>query len=376
MPLIFSLPNLHPAVVHFPVALIPVAALLDLAVLSARSRRWLDRAAATVWALAAIGAGGAYWAGRQAADSLTGVPPQVQPHIVEHSDWAWWTLWAVVLLALARLAVTASDAGADRLRKVPLRWLIWLGSLGCVALVLYTADLGGGLVYRHQVAVGTVDEAEPLETNGDEGSEDLAATGAATSTSTSSEPSGSSVSPHDRWVQEEDGTRVWRPSPEDGAALGSVLTAAEGSSLEAVAAGSGLTLRVDGRAVLVLPGEYGDVQVEADLDLSGLDGLAGVIHHVADASHFGAFALASTGEAVLLDVEEGERKKLATASVEPAEGAVTLAVSAVGRHLKGFVDGEQVTHGHTGEDPAGGAGLLLEGRGEIRVLEVRVIPLG
>lgn len=374
MPLIFSLPNLHPAVVHFPVALVPVAALLDLAALSLRSKAWLDRAAATVWALAALGTGGAYWAGRQAADSLT-VLPRVQPHIAEHSDWAWWTLWAVVLLALARLVLAAWDAAAERLRRLPLRWLVWVGSLGCVALVFYTADLGGGLVYQHQVAVGTVQESAPED-------ESLEGHEADTEdrTSAHTERSSSTGSPRDRWIEQEDGTRVWRPRPGDAAALGSVLGAAEGSSLDAVTAaagtsGDGLTLRVEGRGVLVLPGEYGDVQVEADLDLSGFEGVAGVVHRVADASNLGAFTVASSGPAVLLDVEAGEQEELATASVESSGSPMTLAVSAVGSHLKGFVDGEQVVHGHTGEDPAGGAGLLLDGRGEIRLLEMRVIPL-
>lgn len=375
MPLIFSLPNLHPAVVHFPAALVPVAALLDLAALSLRSKTWLDRAAATVWVLAALGTGGAYWAGRQAADSLT-VPPRIQPHIVEHSDWAWWTLWAVVLLALARLVLAAWDADSERLRRLPLRWLVWMGSLGGVALVFYTADLGGGLVYQHEVAVGTVQERAP-----EDESLESPETDTEDRASVETGPSSFASSPRDRWVEEEDGTRVWRPKSGDKAALGPVLGAAEGSSLDAVTAatgtsGDGLTLRVDGRAVLVLPGEYADVQVEADLDLSGFEGVAGVVHRVADASNFGAFSVASSGDAVLLDVEDGDPEELATASVEGSGAPRTLAVSAVGSHLKGFVDGEQVTHGHTGEDPAGGAGLLLDGRGEIRVLEMRVIPLG
>lgn len=372
MLLVFSLPNLHPAVVHFPAALVPVAALLDLAALSLRSKAWLDRAAATVWALAALGTGAAYWAGRHAADSLTGVPPRVQPHIAEHSDWAWWTLWAVVLLALVRLVLAAWEAGGERLHKIPLRWLVWVGGLGCVALVFTTADLGGALVYRHQVAVGMVQQ---------DGHREIHAVDAEDRASADTEPSASAGSPRDRWVVEEDGTRVWRPSPEDGAALGSVLIAAEGSSLDAVtaapaASGDGLTLRVDGRALLVLPGEYGDVQVEAELDLSGFEGAVGVTHHVTDAFHLGALTVASSGEVALLDLDNGETADLATASVEPPRSPVTLAVSAVGSHLKGFVDGEQVTHGHTGEDPAGGAGLLLDGRGEIRVVEMRVIPLG
>ena len=54
-----ALPNLHPAVVHFPIALVAVALLFD-AVLFAR-RRWvsLDASGAFLSVLAASGAGAA-----------------------------------------------------------------------------------------------------------------------------------------------------------------------------------------------------------------------------------------------------------------------------------------------------------------------------
>lgn len=328
----------------------------------------------TIWALAALGTGGAYWAGRHAADSLTGVAPRVQPHIAEHSDWAWWTLWVVVLLAVARLALTLWETNREgKARRAPLRWLVWLGSVGCVALVFYTADLGGGLVYQHQVAVGSIQE--PGARDGRLGE------GATTRTTGGSSHDGS---PRDRWIETEDGIRVWRPSAQDTAALGTLLVPAEGSSLEAVTTeagpttkgtNDGLRFRIQGRAVLVLPGEYADVQVEVDLDMSGFEGVVGVVHRVANSSSFGAFTVSPSGEAVLADVEAGERQVLDSSSMEPLPVPATLAVSAVGTHLKGLVDGEQVTHGHTGEDAAGGAGLLLDGRGSVRILEMRLIPL-
>ncbi|MCB1057904.1 MAG: hypothetical protein KDD11_20575 [Acidobacteria bacterium] len=152
-----SLPNLHPAVVHFPIALAPVALLFDLMALAQRSRRseWI-RAANAVWVLAALGALVAFWAGGEAEDSLTtGLSAAAHARIENHSEWASATLWAFGSIAVLRLILS--------------RWfekstwkLVIVAALGLVGvgLVAYTADLGGDLVYRHGIAVERPTESE------------------------------------------------------------------------------------------------------------------------------------------------------------------------------------------------------------------------
>ena len=83
-----ALPNLHPAVVHFPIACLPLAIGFDLAGLVAVKQRWLTPAATTLYLLGAAGAWLAVWAGKQAADSVVGVPPSAQLPMSTHSDWA------------------------------------------------------------------------------------------------------------------------------------------------------------------------------------------------------------------------------------------------------------------------------------------------
>ena len=177
------------------------------------------------------------------------------------------------------------------------------------------------------------------------------------------------------------GTLLWSPLPDDGEALGTVFGAVPGSSLDAVTAaqpvadGEGLRLAVNDRSLLVLPGTFGDVQVEAVLDLSAFDGSVGLIHHVQSAETAGLFSVSTTGTAALIVLEGGRKRTLDEQDVELPSTLVTLAVSSSGRHLKGSIEDKIVTHGHVAPGEAGGCGLLLDGNGAIGVISIRLTPL-
>lgn len=374
-----SLPNLHPALVHFPIALLPVAVGFDLAALFGR-RRWLDKAAAVLYAVTALTAWATLWAGEEAADSLVGVPPQVQSHIGTHSDWGHWSLYALAALALLRLLVTWRDRGGERLSLLPARWLLAVAGLAAIGLVFRTADLGGGLVYEHAVAVGKAE----AEAGAGTGHRELQAADRRTDESAAGEvAAGEDEAPAaSRLVEAPDGTLTWTPLPGDAAALGEVLRPAEGSAgtvsvADGVAAGEGLALAVDGRSLLVLPGSFGSVQVDAEIDLGDFEGTVGVAHHVRGAGDAGLFTVETGGgSALLLQLAGGRRNELDEATAELPGEPFTLSVSAAGRHLKGLLDGRTVTHGHTSPGPDGAAGLLVDGRGTLRVRSLKVTPIG
>ena len=372
-----SLPNLHAALVHFPLALLPLAAGFDLACLL-RRRAWLDRTATLLWTLGALVAWAALAAGKRAADGFSGVPPRVQPAIGEHSDWAHWTLYLFAVVAALRLALWWRDRGGDRPSALPLRSLVLLASLAGLWLLVETADRGGALVYEHGLGVrgtaaaaGTGRAAGAVPEGGGEATgpgETARAPGAGAEPSSEARPT-----PERR----PDGTLVWRPGPGDTGAVGTVLTAAAGTSADAVeaeAAEDGLTLHVSGSALLVLPQTFGDVQVDAELVLEDFEGTVGVAHHVAgDAG--GLFTLTRDGAATLLDRRAGEDEVLGRGEVAMPEGTMTLAVSAAGSHLKGLVDGRTVAHGHVAADPPGTCGLWLDGTGTVRLVSLTVTPL-
>lgn len=358
-----SLPNLHPALVHFPVALLPMAAIFDLLfLLLPRQRVWLDRAAAVVYTAAVLGTGAAYWAGRGAADSLAGgLSPQLQLRVSEHSDLALYAFWLIAILAMFRLGLALWDRQTT---LVAARGALLLLALVAVAVVFRTADLGGGLVYKHRIAVAPDVSPQP-----EAPVEHLAAEAVSR--------------PEERLKQSEDGSITWFPEPGDREALGLVLQAAPGGSLEAVAwveptagADHGLALRVDGRSLLLLPEEYEDVQVEAELELDSFEGTVGLAHHARSVEEAGLFQVAVPSGAMNLSIiSAGGEEILGRASRDLPSESVRLAVFAAGRHFRGMLDDEVVAHGHRSALPAGGCGLLVDGSGTIRIVSLRIIPI-
>lgn len=163
-----SLPNLHPALVHFPIAFFPLAIAFDLATLAGRSRS-LDRVTAALYAVAALTAWATVWAGEAAEHALTGVPAYLRPEIEAHGEWAERFLYAAAAVALARLALVWWRRGAERVDLLALRGLVLAAALGACLLLVGAADRGGSLVYRSGVAVMavSVDAAEGRSASGE-----------------------------------------------------------------------------------------------------------------------------------------------------------------------------------------------------------------
>lgn len=356
-----ALPNLHPALVHFPIALLPMALLFEVLGLMLRRQDWLERAAVSLYGAAALGALVARWAGVRASDGLVDVPAQVQLHIARHSDWAHYSLWTIGALALLRLLLYFRDP--KRTHTYARAGLLLVG-LGAMGLVGFTADLGGGLVYQHAVAVGVTSHGH---------------------SEVATEPPRRKASHGAAGVEGLEGSGNvlrWEPAPEDAEALGTVLVPAEGSSLETVSwlspteGASGLGLEVSGRTLLILAGTMaGDVEVKVTLAFESFTGMFGVAHHVGAGGDGGFLTVTTESRASLLDIRGGRVKNLSDDAFDLPTGRFTLAVSAAGRHLRGLVDGATVTHGHLADLPEGPVGLLFDGVGSLRILSIEVTLL-
>ncbi len=357
-----GLPNIHPAVVHYPVALAFTALLVELAWWVFRRGRWLERAGALLYGLAAVAAGFAYLAGRGAAEQVGRLAPAAEAVLAEHADLALWTLLVLGGAAVLRLLAVLFASWDAPVRPNALHILAALGLLGGCGLVGATAQHGGELVYRYGVAVANeTPEASPV-------------TRSPTPTPTPSGP------PETRLHTLPGGGLDWQPDPTDAAALGTLLQAAPGSDLDAVRAAppeqgdTGLAIAVDGQALLVFQPSYGDVEVDAELELLDFGGRIGLASHVQDVDRAVLFTVDTRGHAALAARTAQGPESLATSQAAVTDAPFTLTLSSASRHFKGFLDDHLLVHGHVDAGGPGQVGLFFDGSGTVVVQRLRVTP--
>jgi uncharacterized membrane protein len=139
------MPNIHPLIIHFPIALWAVALLFDVFFVIKKST-WTRNGAMSLYALAAVSAFTAYLSGDQAIDMVS-VPFQGEVTASQHSDWGHYTLYFFAGYAVLRGFLYWKSLDTKKLVAIG---LLILGLVG-MGMVAKAADLGGKLVYKYGV---------------------------------------------------------------------------------------------------------------------------------------------------------------------------------------------------------------------------------
>ena len=138
MPRIYQL---HPAAVHFPIALLATGMAVAAARLRRSSPHWLSMAESWLLRLGTLAAWAALGFGLLAE---RGAPhkPLAWEVLADHKTLAWWTCG--VFSALSGLRFYATERGLDAGRWRVAQLMLWLAGF---ALLVATARHGGELVY-------------------------------------------------------------------------------------------------------------------------------------------------------------------------------------------------------------------------------------
>ena len=344
-------PNIHPIVVHFPIALLSAAVLVDLLGLFMRKSAAIRDTATWLYCAGAGVAILAYFTGSNGADAMR-LPAQVSPLVTEHSDWAFRTTWFFAFFASARLAVSYILPP----KPIVLASAFALAVGGLVMLV-ETAQHGAILVFQHGLGVQaiTTDEplAEPAEAAGpdqiDPGIIDLA-----------------------------NGSWVWRPVQGADAVLSDQFTWLENTGshvapemVEDAEKGSVLGLHPHGMPVLFVGGDPVDaMQAEVQVNIDAFDGTLQLVYHVQDARTFDFLAVER--DAVKLGRTDGAVTTVFEEKPLEDTGWLTLRVFGGDGHFRGYVNGELMTHGHADDLAAGPFGLRVDGTGTVLIERIQV----
>ena len=154
LPGIHGLVNLHPLFVHFPIVLLPLAFITDLLAVMLKKTAWRDYASSLLYTgtgLAVV----TVMSGLLAAKSIPhgeGVHEIMETH--EH-------LAILILLLSAGLTVWRITANHTWQQSAHYGFLACAGLVSL--LVMFTADLGGLMVYQHGVAVAPVMQSSQLQ---------------------------------------------------------------------------------------------------------------------------------------------------------------------------------------------------------------------
>ena len=348
-------PNIHPMIVHFPIALLTAGLVADLLSLILSRRPALRDAATWLYCAGAASAIAAYLTGENAADSML-LPAEVASLVDVHDNWAFRTMLLFTLLAAARVALPFFMTP-----KPPLWWAAFVLGLAGMGLLFETAEHGAQLVYEHGLGVQTITTDAPLVELVPEAAADRIDPGP---------------------IDLGDGSWVWRPVRGADAVLAEQFTWMQNSPAGLSAAmvddtekGSVLGLHPAGApALLVAGGAIDAAQADVYVNVDQLDGELQILLHTQDADNFDYFSVDGT-TAALGRMEDGT----ATVFEEKAIGAsgwLFLRVFGGDGHFRGYVNGDLVAHGHADDLPPGPFGLKVSGAGTVLVEQIQVQAVG
>jgi len=148
--------DLHPILVHVPVAVIPLSALFGLWLILSRRNPGIRTAFRVCLVVAALFAIMAVMSGDRAEDHVEDVVPH--DLLEEHEEFGILTLWLILIATAIELASLIPKL---KPRAFPLSSLAFVVTLAAVVTVVFAGPRGAEMVYRYGGGVGHVFEAAP-----------------------------------------------------------------------------------------------------------------------------------------------------------------------------------------------------------------------
>jgi len=334
-------PNIHPLIVHFPIALLFAAALIDTIGLFLKEKDFWRKAAMGLYALGALGAVAAFFSGRQAADSVF-LPTDANALLTEHADLGQWVFYLFAAYSIIRVILFVLNTD----KKTSIRATVWLiGLVGC-GMVWVTAEKGAELVFKHGAGV----QAAAQETT-------------VVAVPDSSGEAGPVMNDEGGWSFRATRAGAWMesmtvygdvdgltPSLQDGGDRGDVLA---------------LTASGD-PVMLVFDHEMFTVQMDGGMNLDRFDGTVMWVSHVADEANYQFTSFTRDGQVRQGASENGDLIIMDNQQYDAA-GWHAYRTVADQTHFRAYSDQAMIAHGHGADPGSGHVGIRLNGSGTVLI---------
>ncbi len=352
-------PNIHPMIVHFPIALFMLAIIMDVAGYFLPDSWWDEKKNLILYGISGIAGIGTYFSGKEAADSVF-IEAEAQNLLTEHADFAEYTVWFIGLYALLRIGLYVWDKSDIKPVRVGMTLLSFAGAV----LLFQTSDRGAQMVYQYGVGV---QKAEIENATKDAHVSDHNEMGDVAG--------GSNAESAGTFIETENGNWEWEIEENAVSDLKNNFHWLEGSleglNAEAVKTTSGsYALSFSGNDLngfFTGHESYNKVQVDYYIDISAFDGNVMLTNNVIDESNFDFVSIASDGTVQQGRIANGEEEIFEEGNTDVSK-SMFVRVVGNGTHFRGYVNKEMIVHGHGDAPKAGGVGLKVTGSGTV-VLE-------
>lgn len=346
-------PNIHPMIVHFPIAILILAIGLNLIAFFLPENWWDEKKTTFIYVLGSIAAIITYFTGRSAADTVF-LPTEAQSVLTDHADWALWTVLFFGIYSCFRIALH----WLKKLETKSIKVFAFAFALPGLFFLFQTGEYGAIMVYGYGVGTGQYLEEEvvPAQTE----NADL----------------------ESLFIKKENGDWMWDMSANSVNDLKEQFHWLEGIVDELNPTVSiadnktylSLNLTEHVSNFFVTHSEYQNIQVDIYLDMTSFTGDIKIAHHVQDAQDYDFVSLTSDGEISQGRTTNDEIELFDEKEFEN-EGVKFIRVVSDGTHFRGYINKEMVVHGHGDEPTAGSIGLKINGHGTLLIQNIELSEL-